>query len=131
MVNGAGGCRQPGGSRRHLSGGRRRLGTCRFGFGAAAMMIAAFDSGGMRHRAPSGVRRAPAASFPLVLTVCLPGPVWRRRHRLTGPENLTICSKVTSVVHLPADRAATARMLSWYFPLPLIPAYLPVPPKIL
>lgn len=67
-------------------------------------------------------------------TVCLPGPVWRRRHRLTGPENLTICSNATSgfcIEHLPADRAATARMLSWNFPLPLIPTYLPVPPKIL
>src|SRR5215467_14237289 len=43
---------------RHLSGGRRRLGTCRFGFGAAAMMIAAFDSGGVRQGALRGAEGA-------------------------------------------------------------------------
>jgi hypothetical protein len=29
--------------------------------------------------------------------------------------------------HVPPDFAPIARMLSWYLPLPLIPAYLPVP----
>ena len=100
--------------------------------GAAAMMIAAFDfRAACATGRPPECGGRPAASSLLVLMVCLPGPVWRKRHRLTGPENLTICWKATNVVHLPADRAVTARMLIWNFPLPLIPAYLPVPPKIL
>src|SRR5262249_21661828 len=37
---------------------RRRLGTCRFGFGAADMMIAAFDSGGVRQGALRGAEGA-------------------------------------------------------------------------
>jgi len=45
-----------------------------------------------------------------------------------------ICWKATGglvLEHLPPERAPTARMLSCYSPLPLIPAYAPVPPDSL
>ena len=58
------------------------------------------------------------------------GRVLTGRYRCTGPEARTISSKAAGGffwVHLPCDRAATARMSRWYLPWPLIPAYLPVP----
>jgi transposase len=48
----------------------------------------------------------------------------------TGPDALMICWKVTGGLdceHLPPDLAPIARMLSWYVPWPLMPAYWPVP----
>ncbi len=45
-----------------------------------------------------------------------------------------VCCQATGafiIEHLPRDVASTARIVSLYLPLPLILAYLPVPPEIL
>jgi hypothetical protein len=55
--------------------------------------------------------------------------------RVAGPWALMICSNATGGLlreQLPLElRAATARILSRYFPWPLIPAYAPVPSRSL
>ena len=50
--------------------------------------------------------------------------------RLTGPLALMTWWKATGgllCVHLPPERAPIPSAVNWYLPLPLIPAYLPVP----
>jgi hypothetical protein len=57
-------------------------------------------------------------------------PVLAGYGRLTGPLALMSWCHATGgllCVHLPPELAPTARMLSRYVPVPLIPAYVPVP----
>jgi hypothetical protein len=63
-----------------------------------------------------------------------PWAVLTGRYRWTGPEARMSSSKATGGlfwVHLPCDRAPTARTSTLNVPWPLIPAYLPVPPTSL
>ena len=81
-------------------------------------------------RGTSGALKGAAGSGAAPESGAAPWQVLTGRYRCTGPERRTISSKVTGGlfwVHLPCDRAPTARMSSRYLPWPLIPAYLPVP----